>query len=199
MFSEKFIYLGIFINALGLSSYFLDTIKGKIKPNRVSMAMWIIAPLVAFFAQAKQGVGTSSLMTLSTGILPIFIFLGTFFNKKSYWKLTRFDFICGAISIIGLGLWQITEIGNVAIFFSMFSDFWATVPTLVKAYKFPKTEPAWPWLAISSNGLFTLLTIKTWDFANTAWPLYFFLSALAIFIVVQFKLKKVYAKLRSNW
>src|SRR6478672_2945929 len=121
MLPEQFIYLGIFINIIGLSSYFIDTIKGRIKPNRVSFVIWALAPLVIFFAQLQQGVGASSLMTLSTGLLPLFAIL---------------------------------------------ADVLATLPTLVKAYRFPTTEATWPWLAISANGFFTLLTVKTWNFAH---------------------------------
>src|SRR5258706_9034861 len=107
MLPENVIFIGIAINIIALLSYFLDTLKGRIKPNRVSFALWSLAPLIIFFAQIKQGVGTSALMTLSTGLLPLFILGASFVNKKAYWKLTRFDFICGALSLFGLFLWQI--------------------------------------------------------------------------------------------
>lgn len=190
MLSENFVFVGIAINAIGLLSYLVDTLKGKIQPNRVSFALWSLAPIVAFFAQIKQGVGIQSLMTLSVGLFPIIIFIGTFVNKKAYWKLTKFDLSCGALSILGLVLWQVTQVGNIAIFFSMMADGLAYIPTIVKAYKFPETESAWPWLAVSMNGLFTLLTIKTWNFANFGFPLYFLIINLVVFAIVQFKLRK---------
>lgn len=102
MLNQNFVFVGIAINAIGLYSYLLDTIKGKIQPSKVSFALWSIAPLVAFFAQIKQGVGVQSLMTLSVGLFPIIIFLGSFVNKEAYWKLTKFDLSCGALSLIGL-------------------------------------------------------------------------------------------------
>lgn len=191
MLPENFVFVGIIINIIGLSSYFIDTIKGRIKPNRVSIAMFSLAPFVIFFAQIKQGVGTPAIMTLSTAILPLFIFFATFVNKKAYWKLTRFDYTCGGLSLFGLFLWYVTQVGNLAIVFSILSDVWATIPILVKAYRFPKTEATWPWLLISANGFFTLLTIKILNFANVAYPLYFFLSAFAVFVVVKFKLGKL--------
>ena len=191
MLNENFVFVGIAINAIGLSSYLIDTVKGKIQPNKVSFALWSLAPIVAFFAQIKQGVGIQSLMTLSVGLFPIIIFFGTFVNKKAYWKLTKFDLSCGALSLLGLILWQITQVGNIAILFSLMADGLAYVPTLVKSYKFPETESAWPWLAVSVNGLFTLLTIKTWNFANFGFPLYFLIINFIVFMVVQFKLGKL--------
>lgn len=187
MLNENFVFVGIAINAIGLSSYFLDSIKGKIQPNKVSWLLWSIAPLVAFFAQINQKVGVQSFMTLSVGLFPIIIFLGSFVNKKAYWKLSKFDVSCGTLSLAGLILWQITQVGNIAIIFSLLADGLAYVPTLTKAYKFPETESAWPWLAVSANGLFTLLTISTWNFANFAFPIYFLIINLIVFIVVQFK------------
>jgi len=53
-----------------------------------------------------------------------------------------FDLICGILSLVGLVLWMITKVGNVAIFFSIVADGLAAVPTLVKAYKYPDTEIA---------------------------------------------------------
>ena len=194
MLNENFVFVGIAINAIGLSSYLIDTLRGKIQPNRVSFALWCLAPLIAFFAQIKQGVGVQSLMTLSVGLFPIAVFLGTFVNKKAYWKLTKFDLSCGVLSLAGLVLWQITQVGNFAIFFSILSDGLAYVPTLVKSFKFPETESAWPWATVSTNGLFTLLTIKTWSFANFGFPLYFLIINFIVFAVVQFKIGKRMAK-----
>ena len=191
MLNENFVFVGIAITAIGLSSYFIDTVRGKIKPNKVSFALWSIAPIVTFFAQMKQGVGIQSLMTLSVGIFPIVIFLGSFVNKKAYWKITRFDLSCGTLALIGLLLWYITKVGNVAILFGILADGLAYVPTITKAYKYPETESAWPWFAASTNGLFTLLTITTWNFANFSFPIYFLVINLIVFVVVQFKLGKI--------
>lgn len=198
MLPEQFVFVGIAINAVGLSSYLIDTVKGKIKPNKVSFALWSIAPIITSFAQFKQGVGIQSLMTLSVGIFPIIIFLGSFVNKKAYWKITRFDLSIGALSLLGLLFWEITKVGNIAIFFGILADGLAYVPTITKAYKFPETESAWPWLAVSVNGLFTLLTLTTFNFANSAFPLYFLFVNLIVFFVVQFKVGKLRGVLDSK-
>lgn len=188
MLNQSFVYVGIFISAIGSAGYFIDTVKGKIKPNKISFALWSIAPFIAFFAEINQGVGIQSLMTLSVGLFPMIILVGTFVNKKAYWKISKFDVICGLFSLVGLILWYITKVGNWAIFFSIFADGLAYVPTITKAYTFPETETAWPWLAASSSGLFTLLTITTWDFANSGFPVYYLIINIIVFAVVQFKL-----------
>lgn len=127
-------------------------------------------------------------MPLSVGLFPLFILLGTFVNKKAYWKIGKFDLTLGALSLAGLLFWYLTKIGNWAIFFSILADGLAYIPTLAKAYKFPHTESAWPWLATASSGLFTLLTINTFNFSNAAFPTYYLVINTIVFIVVQFKI-----------
>src|SRR5829696_4753108 len=119
MLHPNFVIVGTIIGSIGALSYIIDTIKGRVKPNRVSFLLWSIAPFVAFAAMLKQGVGISSLMTFSTGFLPLLVFMASFVNKKAEWKITRFDLVCGFLSLIGLALWLITKVGNVAITFSI--------------------------------------------------------------------------------
>lgn len=192
MLNSNFVLVGILIGALGSLSYLIDTVRGKVKPNRVSFFMWSIAPLIAFAAEAKQGVGIQSLMTFSVGFFPLTIFISSFVNKKAEWKLTSFDLACGFLSLVGLTLWLITKVGNVAIFFSIMADGLAAIPTLTKAYNYPETESPWPWITASINAGFTLLTIKTWNFSTYGFPAYICIVTFIIFSFVQFKIGKNY-------
>src|SRR5437868_1418676 len=98
MLSQNFVYLGILIGSIGFISYFISTVRGKVRPNKVSFALWSIAPLIAFFAEINQKVGTQSLLTLSVGVFPLAIFLGSFIDKKAYWKIKKIDLLCGVFS-----------------------------------------------------------------------------------------------------
>jgi hypothetical protein len=197
MLPSYFAIIGTAIGGIGSLIYIIETLKGEIKPNRVSFIMWSIAPFIAFAAQIKQGVGMESLMTFSTGFFPLCIFLSSFVNKKAQWKLTRFDMTCGALSILGLILWLITQVGNVAIFFSILADGLAAVPTIVKAYRHPETEASWPWLATSIGVVVTLLTLSEFTFANSAFIIYIFIVTFIIFALVQFQIGK-HLKLASK-
>lgn len=188
MLDERFAIIGALIVFLGDGSYLIDTIKGKTKPNKVSWFIWAIAPLLAFSAQFQQRVGWPSLMTFSIGIVPLFIFLASFLNKKAQWKVTKFDIFCGSLSVIGLILWLITQIGNFAILFGILSDGFAFIPTILKSYQQPETENYKAYLASSASGLITLAIIKNWDFANAAFPLYIFFSCALAFALIKFKL-----------
>lgn len=197
MLNDNFVIVGAIIGAIGSLSYLIDTVKGKVKPNRVSFLLWSVAPLIAFAAEIQKGVGIQSLMTFSVGFLPLTIFIASFFNKKSEWKLGRFDLICGALSVIGLIFWLITKEGNVAITFSILADGLAAVPTIVKSYNYPETESGWPYLTGAISAAFTLLTIDNWTFAHYGFPVYILVVCLIIFSLVQFKLGKRLAVQRA--
>ena len=190
MINQNFVILGAIIATAGGLSYLIDTLKGKVKPNRVSYLLWSIAPLIAFFAEIQQGVGIQSLMTFIVGFLPLTVFIASFVNKNAEWKLTSFDVTCGVLSVVGLVLWFITKSGNIAIMFSILADGLAALPTIVKAFTYPETESAWPYFTSTISAGLTLLTIQVWDFATYAFPLYILLVTIVISSLVQFKLGK---------
>jgi hypothetical protein len=188
MLPSSFVIIGALIGAAGSVAYLVDTVKGKVKPNRVSFLLWSIAPFIAFAAQINQGVGLESVMTFGTGFLPMTVFAASFVNKKAEWKVTRFDLVCGFLSIIGLALWLVTKVGNVAILFSILADGLAAVPTIVKAYRYPDTELAWPWLATVFGVVLTLLTLSEVTFANSGFIIYILLVDAFIFSLIQFRI-----------
>ncbi len=172
MINEKFVFLAVALNFVGGFSYLIDTVKGRVKPNKVTWFLWGLAPIIAFAAEVQQEVGLTSLMTLTVGLSPFLIFVASFINKKADWKITSFDITCGALSLIGLSLWGITRVGNLAIFFAILADGLAAVPTLIKSYKFPETENYQAFLFAGIGALITLFTVKNWNFANYAFPIY---------------------------
>ncbi len=188
MLHPNFVIIGTIIATIGSIAYLIDTIRGRVKPNRVSFLLWSIAPFIAFAAQMQQGGGMEALMTFSMGLFPLIIFVASFVNKEAKWQVSRFDLICGALSIAGLLMWAVTKVGNVAIFFSILADGLAAIPTVVKAYKYPETEIAWPWLATAIGSILTLLTISQVTFANSSFVLYIVVVNVVIFSLVQFKI-----------
>lgn len=187
MLPSWFVLIGSGIGAIASIGYLIDTLRGKVRPNRVSFFMWTIAPTVAFIGEISQHVGLLSIQTLIQGILPFLIFLASFTSKKAAWKLTKFDLLCGCLSVIGLTLYLITRIGNVAIIFSILADGLAALPTVIKAYRFPESEVAWPWFVTAVGVFISLLTIRQWTFANYGFIVYLLLITLLISLLVRFR------------
>ena len=101
MLDPNFVIVGAVIGFLGGISYLVDTLKGKTKPNRVTWFFWSLAPLIAFAGELDKGVGIQSLMTFMVGFSPLLIFFASFVNKKSFWKLSKSDYLLGLLSLLG--------------------------------------------------------------------------------------------------
>ena len=190
MINENFVILGAFINLLGGISYIKDTLQGKIQPNRVSWGLWAVAVMIAFAAEIGEGVRLQSLTTFMVGFTPLLIFLASFVNKKAYWKLTKFDLLCGILSVLGIILWYITKNGNIAIIFSIFADLMAGIPTLVKSYEHPESENWIEFMSSFISVVILLFTLKNWGFAYYGFPLYILLYDLTAVALIKFKLGK---------
>lgn len=194
MLNDNFVYLALLISFIGIIPYTIDTIKGKVKPNRVTWFLWSFVPFIAFISQIKQGVGIQSLFTFMTAFTPAIVFLASFFNKKAYWKIGRLDITCGILSILGVILWQLTSIANLAIFFSIMADFLAALPTVVKSWFEPETENYIPYLTAAISALITILTIKIWNFETGAFSIYILFMMTLIGILVKFKVGNLLKK-----
>jgi hypothetical protein len=188
MIDERFAILGALLSFGGVVVYLVETIRGTSRPNRVTWFLWSLVPFIAFFAQIKEGVGYSSLLTFVSGFGPFLVFLASFINKKSYWEIGRFDIVCGAIAIVGVVLWLVTNNPNLAILFSIIADGAAASPTVVKSIKFPETESYLAYLGGGVGAVLTLLTITNWQFANYAFPLYILLLCTILTVLIKFEI-----------
>jgi hypothetical protein len=186
MINEHFVLVGAVLNLLGSTGYAKDTLKGTTKPNRVTWFLWALAPMIAFSAEIKGGVGLRSLMTFMVGFGPMLVLAASFVNRKAYWKISRLDIACGALSVLALILWKITGTGDVAIALSIAADLLAGVPTVIKSYKEPKSESYQVFMFGAISAAITLLTIKHWTLASAGFPIYIFLICILLFSLIRF-------------
>lgn len=195
MISSNWIYLGALLNIIGSLTYAWNTIKGHTKPNRVTWFLWALSPLIAFGAMIGEGVAPlDGLMTFMVGFGPLIVFISSFVNKNSVWKITSFDMICGGLSVLGLIAWALTRTGNVAIFFSILADGLALLPTLVKAWREPETENHVVFRNAAISATITLLALKVYDFQHLGFPIYIFVSCVALYAIIRFKIGLRFAK-----
>jgi hypothetical protein len=166
----------------GNAIYALDTVRGNTQPNRVTWVMWMLAPLIGFAAEVTQHVGLESLLTLAIGVGPLLVVTASFLDVKAYARVTVFDVLCGALSLVALVAWAVTGTGDVAIFFSILSDLFGAVPTLRKARREPESEHAIAFVGGVVGSGITLLTITAadWTFASWGFPVYVIVCSGAI-------------------
>lgn len=184
------VFIGALAQLIGIYSYGREVVRGNAKPNRVTWLMWSIAPLIATAAGLVSGVDWAVIPVFMSGFGPLIIFFLSFSNKKSYWKLEKFDYLCGFFSLLALVLWGITKQPAIAIIFAIVSDFIAAVPTLVKSWKYPETETAVPYTTGLISALTSFGAIRMWGFAELAFPVYLiFIDSSLILAIIRKKIK----------
>lgn len=169
---QYFVFVGAIVQLAGVISYIKETLKGNTKPNKVTWLLWSVAPLIATFAAFAGGVRLSVLPVFAAGFGPLLVLFASFVNKKSYWKLEKFDYLCGLCSILALVFWGITKEPVIAIIFAIASDAFAAIPTLKKSWKYPETETIDAYTSGLFNSLTSFTAIKMWSFAAIAFPIY---------------------------
>ena len=186
---EYIVILAAFATLLAALIYIRSMFTSPTNPNRVTWLMWSIAPLIATAAAISNGVGWAALPVFMSGFSPFLIFTASFFTKKAYWKLSSFDYLCGALSASALVLWYITNAPNIVIVFAMVSDGFAAIPTLRKAWNHPETESAWPFIVGVFSPATSFAVAVTWTFSELAFPIYLIMiNILLVFSVFNRKL-----------
>lgn len=188
MINENWIYLGTAIGAAGAVVYLRDTLRGTTQPNRVTWLLWAIAPLLAAAVALSGGAGLRALPTFMVGFMPLLIFIASFHNSASVWKVRRMDYACGAVSVIGTVVWLVTRNGVLAISAAIAADFLAGVPTLMKSWTHPQTETVHSYIGAVISMIVLLLTVDHWTFDVVAFPLFVACSATVQSAVVGFEL-----------
>lgn len=191
---EVLVILGSIITFIGIVPYVRDTIKGQTKPNRVTWLLWGISPTIAAVAAFSDGAGWSAVPILISGLMCILILIASFINPKSYWELKRFDYICGALSVLALILWGITKEADIAILLSIGSDALAAIPTLRKAIIDPNSETITPYLVGIFNASTGVLVSTDWAFSKIGFNIYLVLINLLLSVAIIFGARKLKAK-----
>ncbi len=77
-------------------AYIRPMFKGQTKPNRVTWLMWTIASFTAACAAFSNGATWATMPVFMSGFSPFLILLASSINKRAYWKVSAFDYACGA-------------------------------------------------------------------------------------------------------
>jgi hypothetical protein len=170
--NENWIFVGTAIGAAGTAVYLRDTLRGTTQPNRVTWLLWAVAPLLASAVEFSDGVGLRALPTFMVGFMPLLVFIGSFHNSASLWKIRRIDYACGAVSVVGTLIWLVTRNGTLAICAAIAADFMAGIPTLMKSWTHPKTETVYSYLGAVISMAVLLLTVTDWSFEVAAFPIF---------------------------
>ncbi len=184
-FPHSLVIISTLLMLWGGYAYFRDTLAGRTKPNRVSWFLWALAPLVSLGAAFSADADIwASVRVLVGGVVPGVIFLGSFFNRKSYWQLTRFDWICGGLSLTALLFWQLASSPLIAVLLAAAANTFALIPTFIKAWNFPETETRLIYINSFLSAVLIIPAIPVWNIANSAFQISLMLGTGVMLVAV---------------
>jgi hypothetical protein len=187
---ELLVFAAAIASLIAAGLYIRAMNKGQARPNRVTWLLWSVAPFIATATEVYSGVTWAVIPVFMTGFAPFLIFCASFFTK-AYWKLGKFDYLCGGISVLALILWVVTMEPVLSIVLSIASDAIASIPTLKKAYRNPETESVWPFITGIFNAATALVVAMTWSFTEISFPIYLLaINILLVLVVHRIKPRK---------
>lgn len=173
------------ISFSGAAVYIRDMIRGKSKPNLVTWGLWAFAPLIATGAALSANADLwATVRIFAAGFSPLLVFLAAFFVKRGFWKLSKFDYVCGGLSLVALGVWIVADSPILAILLAAIADLFATLPTILKAWKYPETETLYTYFVgiIAASIIFPAIPI--WNIENAAFQIYLLFANASLFFIV---------------
>lgn len=171
------VLVSVVLSLSGALAYIRDMFRGSSKPNLVTWGLWAFAPLVATGAAlSAEPSGWSTVRIFISGFAPLLVFLAAFIARQSYWKLTRLDYACGALSVIALIVWLGANSPLTAILLAAAADLLATLPTVLKAWRYPQTETLYTYLMGLVSAIIVIPAIPVWNIENAAFQVYLLMA-----------------------
>ena len=146
---------------LGDIPYLSDTLKAKIKPQRVTWGVVFLLNMIGFANQYASGADNSLWLFAAAVLMTGAIFLASIKNGVGgYAKLDIFSLVA---SFVGIVLWQVFDSPLLSILANMFVGVVALIPTFVKTQRHPETENGIAWLAGSVSALMAAVSVGKFD------------------------------------
>jgi len=168
---------------VGTLAYVRDALKGSSKPNRMTFLIWSAGPFIGVAAGIVAGAAWWALLPVFlAGLGPFAILLSSSKNPAAYWKLGPLDYACGALAVLALVLWALTADPVTAIVLSILADALASLPAVIKSWRYPETETGFTYFVALCNVSLGLLLAPSYTFSQVGFLIYLFIADLILAI-----------------
>ena len=181
MYFDWHVWLGTGASILLLTliiPYIRSIISSTTRPSAVSWVGWALLFAIATAAQASKGIDWSLAVPFISTISTIIIACSALYLGRVVW--TRADGISIASGILAIILWAITKEPLTAIVLSIIADFSVTIPTILKTYKDPTSEPSTLWILYVVGATFEVAATQQLTVYNLLFPIYTVFGSAAI-------------------
>lgn len=168
----------------GLIPYFVNVNKRIIYPHNLSWLGWAFITFVGGLAMLSAGSKWAVLILFANSASCIAVVVLSIYKKVGVWSTTKYDYLYFVLGFIGIILWQLFSVPLLAILCCVIADLCFGIPTLIKAYKNPKTENYMTWLACSLAGLFSVFALNNFQITESLYPFYLFTFDTLVLLIV---------------
>lgn len=158
--------------------YIKSIIHSTTRPSAVSWFGWAVLFIIATVAQASKGLDWSLAVPLISSISTTIIAFTALRLGRAVW--THADGICIMLATLAIILWAITKEPLTAIILSIIADLAVTLPTIVKTFQDPTSEPATLWVLYVMCVTLELVATQQLTIYNLLFPVYTVLGASII-------------------
>lgn len=177
------------MSVVGSMNYLFLTIKGGVKPSKVTWSLWGLFPLIVYIGQVVNGVGAPAWNTLAASILPIMVVIASIKIKQSHWRSSIVDYILAALALLGVIASLFTGVALYAMSFAIIADFLATIRTYRKSYLYPSSESVFVYFVSAVGSFISLISVQNPQTISTLFLVYLVFSNSAIFVLIKIGIK----------
>ena len=190
MLPPYFIFLIIPLKIVALIVCVDGMFLGKLKPDRISLALWSLPPMIGFATAISSGSGLAAIPVLLAAVAPLGLLVLSLFSKNGAWKIRRIDYICAVFAMMAITVWIFSQSLFWATFFAVLADVWASIPTIAKAWTNPETDSLWIYVFSGLGNMLGLGILTVWNFASAGFSVY--LVLLSIIMITVLLRKKIW-------
>jgi hypothetical protein len=177
-----YVFIGLISGVLQVAAaipYIRSILRGETKPNIVSQALWTVIQIIAITAQLQSGWSWSVMILLATtfNTLSFTILCLKGYGYKAY---SWVDWVCLVGALGALLAWGVTDKPLAALVVAVSVNVLASLPTIVKVFKYPRTENATAWLMMSAASILSILSLADMSVTNLVFPVEFFIESTII-------------------
>ncbi len=184
MYADWHTWLGTGASILLLAlivPYVRSIVTSTTRPSAGSWFGWAVLFAIATAAQASGGIDWSLAVPLISTISTTTIAFTALYLGRAVW--TRADGVCIALGILAIVLWAITNEPLTAIILSIIADLAVTMPTIIKTYQDPTSEPSTLWVLYVIGVTLELIATRDFTIYNLLFPVYTVFGATIIMIL----------------
>lgn len=188
-------YIAGAIALIQIIPYIISILRGHTKPERATYAIWSLVNLLTVSSYIAAGARETIWVGVACTISQLAIFFLSF--KYGMGGFNKFDIFCLVAAAAGIMVWVTTSDPVLALYFNLGIKFLGFLPTLRKAYLFPKTENTLSWIMVGFASTLNLFALTSLRPELAIFPIYAVLAdCLIVFILLSavFRTKAKYKR-----